>query len=91
MIETLGFVASVEAADAAVKAANVTVATQQNVEAGYISIYLMGGLADVQAATEAGAEAARRVGRLLTVKIIPAPAEGVAETLLGIPALESDV
>lgn len=73
MIETKGLVASIEAADAMVKAANVTLIGKEKVGGGLITILIRGDVGAVKAATEAGAEAAKRVGELISVHVIPRP------------------
>lgn len=77
MIETMGFIGAVEAADAAVKTANVQIAKYASVDGGLVSIHLRGDIGAVQAATDAGAAAARKVGELFAVHVIPAPHEDV--------------
>jgi len=83
MIETMGLVAAIEAADAAVKAAAVTLTKYENAEGGLISVHLRGSVGAVQAATDAGAEAARRIGQLVAVRVIPALAEDADSVLYG--------
>ena len=73
MIETKGLVASIEAADAMVKAANVTLIGTEKVGGGLITVLIRGDVGAVKAATEAGAEAAKRVGELISVHVIPRP------------------
>lgn len=73
MIETKGLVASIEAADAMVKAANVTLIVKEKVGGGLITVLIRGDVGAVKAATEAGAEAAKRVGELISVHVIPRP------------------
>ncbi len=73
MIETKGFVSSVEAADAMVKAANVQLVGKEYIGAGYVTIFVRGDVGAVKAATDAGASAARRVGELISVHVIPRP------------------
>jgi microcompartment protein CcmL/EutN len=75
MIETRGFVGAVEAADAMVKAAHVTLIGKEYLLNGYVTILVRGEVGAVQAATEAGSAAARRVGELVAVHIIPRPFE----------------
>lgn len=82
MIETLGFVAVVEAADAAVKAANVEIVGYEQVQGGIVSVHFRGNVGAVRAAVEAGAEAARRVGELVAVHVIPAPHENADEVVI---------
>ena len=73
MIETKGLVGSVEAADAMVKAANVHLIGKVHVGGGLVTVMVRGDVGAVKAATEAGAEAARRVGELVSVHVIPRP------------------
>jgi len=73
MIETKGLVASVEAADAMVKAANVKLVGKIHVGGGIVTILVSGDVGAVKAATESGSAAAQRVGELLSVHVIPRP------------------
>ncbi|MCK6572432.1 ethanolamine utilization microcompartment protein EutM [Myxococcota bacterium] len=73
MIETKGFVAMVEAADAMVKAAKVELVGFEKIGGGYTTAIVRGDVAAVKAATEAGARAAERVGELVSVHVIPRP------------------
>ena len=73
MIETMGFIGAVEAADAAVKTANVQIVKYASVDGGLVSIHLRGDVGAVQAAVDAAAQAARKVGELFAVHVIPAP------------------
>jgi ethanolamine utilization protein EutM len=73
MVETKGLIGSVEAADAMVKAANVTLVGKEYIGAGYVTVLVRGDVGAVQAATDAGAAAARRVGELVAVHVIPQP------------------
>lgn len=73
MIETKGFVGAVEAADAMVKAANVVLVGREYIGAGYVTVFVRGDVGAVKAATDAGAAAARRVGELISVHVIPRP------------------
>lgn len=77
LVETRGLVGMVEAADAMVKAANVVFVGWQKVDAGLVTAIVRGDVASVKAATDAGAAAARRVGELIGVHVIPRPAEGL--------------
>lgn len=81
MIETKGLVASIEAADAMVKAANVTLIGKEYIGAGYVTVMVRGDVGAVKAATDAGAAAARRVGELVSVHVIPRP-HGEVERVL---------
>jgi microcompartment protein CcmL/EutN len=83
MIETKGLVASIEAADAMVKAANVTLMGKEYIGAGYVTVMVRGDVGAVKAATDAGAAAARRVGELVAVHVIPRPHENVEKILPG--------
>ena len=73
MVETRGLIGSVEAADAMVKAANVTLVGKEYIGAGYVTVLVRGDVGAVKAATDAGAAAARRVGELVSVHVIPRP------------------
>ncbi|MCI5724880.1 MAG: BMC domain-containing protein [Fusobacterium gastrosuis] len=73
MIETKGLVAAIEAADAMVKAANVTLIGKEMVGGGLVSVMVRGDVGAVKAATDAGAAAADRVGELISVHVIPRP------------------
>ncbi|HIE51883.1 MAG TPA: BMC domain-containing protein [Armatimonadetes bacterium] len=77
LIETRGLVASIEAADAMVKAANVTLVGAEYVGGGYVSVMVRGDVGAVRAAVDAGAAAAREVGEVVSVHIIPRPHEEV--------------
>ncbi len=83
MVETKGFVGAVEAADAMVKAANVELIGKEYIGAGYVTIFVRGDVGAVKAATDAGAAAARRVGELISVHVIPRPHSEVEEVLPG--------
>jgi ethanolamine utilization protein EutM len=87
MIETKGLVAAVEAADAMVKAANVTLIGKVHVGGGFVTVFVRGDVGAVKAATDAGAAAAGRVGELTSVHVIPRP-HGEVESIL--PKLGSD-
>ena len=73
MIETKGLVGSIEAADAMVKAANVTLIGKVHVGGAYVTVMVRGDVGAVKAATDAGAAAAQRVGELISVHVIPRP------------------
>jgi ethanolamine utilization protein EutM len=81
LIETKGLVGAIEAADAMVKTANVVLEGKEYVGAGLVCVTVRGDVAAVKAATEAGAAAARRVGELVSVHVIPRPSEEVAKVL----------
>ena len=71
MIETRGLIGSIEAADAMVKAANVTLIGKVHVGGGLVTVMVRGDVGAVKAATDAGAAAAQRVGELISVHVIP--------------------
>ncbi|PYR89985.1 MAG: ethanolamine utilization protein EutM [Acidobacteria bacterium] len=81
MIETRGLIGSVEAADAMVKAANVVLVGKEYIGAGYVTVLVRGDVGAVKAATDAGAAAARRVGELISVHVIPRPHAEVEKVL----------
>ena len=81
MIETKGLIGSVEAADAMVKAANVILIGKEYIGAGYVTVMVRGDVGAVKAATDAGAAAARRVGELVSVHVIPRPHAEVEKIL----------
>jgi ethanolamine utilization protein EutM len=77
MVETRGLVGAIEAADAMVKAANVVLIGSEYVGGGFVTVMVRGDVGAVKAATDAGAAAARRVGELASVHVIPRPHEEV--------------
>ncbi|MCP1225908.1 ethanolamine utilization microcompartment protein EutM [Sebaldella sp. S0638] len=81
MIETKGLVAAIEAADAMVKAANVTLIGKEHIGGGLVTVMVRGDVGAVKAATDAGAMAAERVGELVSVHVIPRP-HGEIEMIL---------
>ena len=81
MIETKGLVGSIEAADAMVKAANVSLAGKVLVGGGLVTVMVRGDVGAVKAAVDAGAAAAERVGELLSIHVIPRPHEEVESIL----------
>ena len=81
MIETRGLVGAVEAADAMVKAAKVTLLGKEKSGSGLVTVMVRGEVGAVKAATDAGQAAAKRVGELVTVHIIPRPAVDVEQYL----------
>ena len=81
MIETRGLVGSVEAADAMVKAAKVRLMGKEQIGGGYVTVFVRGDVGAVRAATDAGAAAARRVGELVSVHVIPRPDNQVESIL----------
>jgi ethanolamine utilization protein EutM len=81
MVETKGLVGAIEAADAMVKAAMVDLIGKEKVTAGYVTMFVIGEVGAVKAATDAGAAAARRVGELVSVHVIPRPHEQLQSIL----------
>lgn len=81
MIETKGLVGAIEAGDAMVKAAKVELFGKERATAGLITMFVRGEVGAVKAATDAGASAARRVGELVSVHVIPRPHEQVESIL----------
>ena len=81
MVETKGLVGAIEAADAMVKTANVTLTGKEYVGAGYVTVTVRGDVGAVKAATDAGARAAERVGEVVSVHIIPRPHVNIDEVL----------
>lgn len=81
MIETKGLVGAIEAADAMVKAANVTLVGKEQIGSGLVTVMVRGDVGAVKAATDAGASAAERVGELIAVHVIPRP-HGDVDTIL---------
>lgn len=73
MIETKGFTGSVEAADAMIKSANVTVVKQIQIGGGFLAVIVKGDVGSVKSAVDAGAEAASRVGELVSSNVIARP------------------
>ncbi|MFP4017096.1 MAG: BMC domain-containing protein [Halanaerobiales bacterium] len=83
MIETRGFVASVEAADVMVKSANVQLVAYEKIGSGMVTVIVRGDVGAVKAAVEAAAEAVARVGELLGYDVIARPDTGVEAILPG--------
>src|SRR5512137_2544869 len=81
MVETRGLVSAIEAADAMVKAANVVLIGSEYVGGGYVTVMVRGDVRAVKAATDAGAAAAKRVGEVFSVHVIPRP-HGDVEMIL---------
>ena len=88
MVETKGLVGSIEAADAMVKAANVVLIGKEYIGAGYVTVMVRGDVGAVKAATDAGAAAARRVGELISVHVIPRPHTEVERILPQVSAAD---
>lgn len=83
MIETKGFVPLVEATDAMIKAANVTFLGWDKVGGGLVTVFVTGDVAAVKAATDAGANAAGRIGEVVSVQVIPRPHEDLGTVMPG--------
>ena len=81
MIETKGLTALIEASDAAVKAANVTLIGWQKIGSGLVTAMFVGDVAAVKAAVDAGSSAAGRVGEVVAVQVIPRPHEDLGSVL----------
>ena len=81
MVETRGLVGAVEAADAMVKAANVVLIGSEYVGGGFVTVMVRGDVGAVKAATDAGGAAAKRVGELVSIHVIPRPHENVEMVL----------
>lgn len=73
MIETKGMVGAIEAADAMLKAANVVLIGKEKIQGGLVTVLVRGDVGAVKAACDAGAEAASRIGELISVHVIPRP------------------
>ncbi|KAA3656058.1 MAG: BMC domain-containing protein [Calditrichaeota bacterium] len=86
MVETRGFIGAVEAADAMVKAAHVTLMGKTTVGGGLVTVTVRGDVGAVKAATDAGAAAAEKVGELVSVHVIPRPHADVEGILSDTPA-----
>ncbi len=84
MIETKGIVASLAAADAMLKAANVSIVAREEVGDGLVAVIVAGDVGAVKAATEAGAETANQVGELVSVHVIPQPHNELQEHFKGV-------
>ena len=81
MVETRGLVAAIEAADAMVKAANVTLIGSEKIGSGLVSVMVRGDVGAVQAAVDAGACAAEKVGEIVSQHVIPRPHTDVEKIL----------
>ena len=81
LIETRGLIGMIEATDAMLKTANVVLVSWEKVDAGLVTALVRGDVGSVQAATDAGAAAARRVGELIGVHVIPRPADDLERVL----------
>jgi len=83
LVETKGLVGVIEATDAMLKAANVTLVGRVGIGAAYVTTLVRGDVGSVRAAVEAGAEAASRVGELVSAHVIPRPDDAVLKTFIG--------
>jgi ethanolamine utilization protein EutM len=81
MIETKGLITLIEAADAALKAANVQMVGWEKIGSGLVTVFLVGDVAAVKAAVDAGAAAASKVGEVVSVQVIPRPHEELSSVL----------
>jgi len=81
MIETLGLVGAIEASDAMVKTANVVLVGKEYLLNGYVAVLVRGDVGSVNAALDAGSAAARRIGELVAVHVIPRPFEETEKLL----------
>ena len=81
MVETRGLIGAIEAADAMVKAANVKLLGKEQIGSGLVTVMVRGDVGAVKAATEAGAAAAKKVGELVSVHVIPRPHSDVENIL----------
>jgi microcompartment protein CcmL/EutN len=85
LIETKGLIGAIEAADAMVKAANVKLVSKEKITAGLVTVKIIGEVAAVKAAVDAGAAAAQRVGQLVSVHVIPRPHEQIESFIMDAP------
>ena len=81
MVETKGLVALIEASDTMIKSANVTLVGWQKIGSGLVTAFVVGDVAAVKAAVDAGAAAAGRVGEVIGVQVIPRPHEDLSSVL----------
>lgn len=81
MVETKGLIGAIEAADAMVKAARVTLEGKEKIGSGLVTVFVRGDVGAVKASVEAGAAAAKRVGEVYSVHVIPSPHEDVESIL----------
>ncbi len=88
MVETRGLIASIEAADAMVKAAQVQLLGKEKVQAGLVTIFIVGETAAVKSAIDAGAAAAQRVGELVSTHIIPRPDDQIDDLIYGMASAD---
>ena len=83
LVETKGLIATIAATDAMCKSANVTLAGQVQIGGAYVTTLVRGDVGSVRAAVESGAEAASKVGELVSAHVIPRPDEAVLKTFIG--------
>lgn len=83
-IETRGLVAAIQAADAMLKAASVELLSKENVGGGYVTVTVAGDVGAVKAALDAGGEAAKKTGELVSLNIIPRPHSGLESVFPGL-------
>ena len=81
MVETRGLIAALEAADAMVKAANVVLVGKEQIGSGLVTVMVRGDVGAVKASVDAGAAAAKRVGELVSVHVIPRPHQDVEKII----------
>lgn len=81
MVETKGLIGAIEAADAMVKAANVVLVGKEQIGSGLVTVMVRGDVGAVKASVDAGAAAAKRVGELVSVHVIPRPHQDVEKIL----------
>jgi ethanolamine utilization protein EutM len=81
MVETKGLVSLIEAADAMLKAANIQLAGWEKVGSGLVTVFIVGDVAAVKAAVDAGAQAASKIGEVVSVQVIPRPHEELSAVL----------
>ncbi|MFG6114774.1 BMC domain-containing protein [Halobacillus sp. MO56] len=81
MVETRGLIGSIEAADVMVKSANVSLVNQEKIDAALVTVFVEGDVGAVQAAVDAGKDAAQRVGELVSYYVIPHPDDATREVL----------
>ena len=82
MVETKGLVAAIEAADAMVKSANVSLVGYEKIGSGLVTVMVRGDVGAVKAATDAGASAAKAVGEVISIHVIPRPHKEVEGILI---------
>jgi ethanolamine utilization protein EutM len=81
MIETKGLISLIEAADAAMKAANVQMIGWEKIGSGLVTVFFVGDVAAVKAAVDAGAAAAGKIGEVMSVQVIPRPHEELSAVM----------